>query len=163
LNAFALTNDPKRPMVAPPSLEPPPFLNFAPLDNALTALDQASAHYNKARSETRGKTLSAASLKTLNEELTQAERKLTRTEGLPRRPWMQHMIYAPGWYTGYGAKTLPGVREAIEERRYSEADAQIVLAAHAIDDEAAYVEHLAGELESVSAKAASASVSSSSQ
>jgi len=160
LNAFALTNDPKHPMVAPPSLETPPFLNFAPLDNSLTALDQASAHYNKARSEARGKILSAATLKTLNEELIQAERKLTSPQGLPRRPWMQHMIYAPGWYTGYSAKTLPGVREAIEERRYSEADSQIVLIARAIGDEAAYVEHLAHELESISASAGSAPTSS---
>jgi N-acetylated-alpha-linked acidic dipeptidase len=146
-NAYALTDDPKRPMVAPPALADPPFLNWAPLDNALTALDAASAHYTKARAAAAGKTISEASLKTLNEELTQAERKLTSPEGLPRRPWMQHLIYAPGWYTGYGAKTLPGIREAIEERRYAEADPQIALVAHAIADEAAFVEKLAGELE----------------
>ena len=80
-------------------------------------------------------------LKSLNEELTQAARKLTSEQGLPRRPWMKNLIYAPGWYTGYDAKTLPGVREAIEQRRYPEANAQIVLLGHAIADEAAYVEH----------------------
>jgi N-acetylated-alpha-linked acidic dipeptidase len=60
---------------------------------------------------------------------------------------MQNLIYAPGWYTGYDAKTLPGVREAIEQRRYDEANAQIVLVGHAIDDEAAFVEHVATELD----------------
>jgi N-acetylated-alpha-linked acidic dipeptidase len=146
-HAYTLTDDPKRPMVAPPALAEPPFLNWAPLDNALSALDAASAHYAKARAATSGKTLTEATLKSLNEQLTQAERKLTSPEGLPRRPWMEHLIYAPGWYTGYGAKTLPGIREAIEERRYADADPQIALAAHAIQDEAVFVDKLASELE----------------
>jgi N-acetylated-alpha-linked acidic dipeptidase len=163
MNVYKLTNDPRHPMVAPPALETPPFLNFAPLDNALAALDKAAARYGKARTEAGGKSLPAASLQTLNEELTQAERKLTSSEGLPRRPWMQHLIYAPGWYTGYGAKTLPGPREAIEERRYADVDAQITLVAHAIEDEAGYVEHLATELETASSMPPTSSTSSPSQ
>jgi len=150
LNAYALTSDPKQPTIPPAAWQTPPFLNFAPLDNALAALDKSAAHYTKARMAVQDKTLSEASLKTLNEQLAQAERKLTSEQGLPRRPWMQHLIYAPGWYTGYGAKTLPGIREAIEERRYADADSQIVLVAQAIDREAEYVEHLATELESIS-------------
>jgi N-acetylated-alpha-linked acidic dipeptidase len=142
-----LTNDPKRPMVAPPALTEPPYLDWAPLDNALTALDAASAHYTRARASVAGKTIPEATLKPINEQLTQAERKFTSPDGLPRRPWMQHLLYAPGWYTGYGAKTLPGVREAIEERRYTDADPQIALVAKAIQDEAAFVDKLAGELE----------------
>jgi N-acetylated-alpha-linked acidic dipeptidase len=63
---------------------------------------------------------------------------------------MQHLIYAPGWYTGYDAKTLPGPREAIEERRYADADAQISRVAQAIEDEAGYIGHLADELETAS-------------
>lgn len=159
INAYKLTSDPRRPMVAPPALEIPPFLNFAPLDNALALLDKAAARYSKARAEAAGKTLSAASLKTLNEELTQAERKLTSAQGLPRRPWMQHLIYAPGWYTGYDAKTLPGPREAIEERRYRDADGQIEAVARVIDDEAGYVEQLAAELETAGGNPQRASTS----
>jgi N-acetylated-alpha-linked acidic dipeptidase len=150
LSVYKLASDPRHPMVAPPGLEMPPFLNFAPLDNALASLDKAAAHYSKARAEAAGKALPAASLKVLNEELTQAERKLTSSQGLPRRPWMQHLIYAPGWYTGYDAKTLPGPREAIEERRYADADAQISRVAQAIEDEAGYIGHLADELETAS-------------
>ena len=89
-------------------------------------------------------------MKALNEELAQAERKLTSPQGLPRRPWMEHLIYAPGWYTGYGAKTLPGPREAIEERRYNDADEQITRVAQAIDNESTYVEKLAAEIDAMS-------------
>lgn len=152
LNAYALTNDPRHPMVAPPALTMPPFLNFAPLDNALAALNKSAAHYNQARVRALGRGIAADRLYAINQELTQAARKLTTPQGLPRRPWMRNLMYAPGWYTGYDAKTLPGVREAIEQRRYAEADAQIVLVGHAIDDEAAFVEHIATELDSASDK-----------
>ena len=72
---------------------------------------------------------SAARATELNAILMQLERALTRTEGLPRRPWFVHHVYAPGFYTGYGVKTLPGVREAIEERLWPEAEEQIEVAA----------------------------------
>jgi N-acetylated-alpha-linked acidic dipeptidase len=146
-NAYTLTSDPRQPTIAPPALPLPPYLNFAPLDNALAALDIAAAHYGKARSLAQGKALSTALLATVNLELVQAERKLTSPEGLPRRPWMQHLLYAPGWYTGYGAKTLPGVREGIEQAHYDEAEAQILVLGQAINAEAAYVEHIAAELD----------------
>jgi N-acetylated-alpha-linked acidic dipeptidase len=157
LNAYALTSDPRHPMVAPPALETPPYLNFAPLDNALTALDKAAADYTRARKAADEKTIAADKLKAINEELIQAERKLTSAQGLPRRPWMEHLIYAPGWFTGYGAKTMPGPREAIEERRYADADSEIARVAHAIDDEAALVAHLATELEADERAAGSSS------
>ena len=146
-NAYALTSDPRRLMVAPPALATPPYLNFAPLDNALTALDGAAAHFGKARVLAQSKTLTAAKVAGINLELSQAERKLTSPEGLPRRAWMQHLIYAPGWYTGYGAKTLPGVREGIEQAKYVEADAQIAALGHVIAAEAEFVEHIAAELD----------------
>jgi N-acetylated-alpha-linked acidic dipeptidase len=153
LNAYALTSDPRNPMVAPPALAMPPFLNFAPLDNAVAALDQSASHYTVARTHALSGSLATERLNSINEELTQAARKLSSDQGLPRRPWMQNLIYAPGWYTGYDAKTLPGVREAIEQHRYSEANAQIVLVAHAIEDEAAFVEHVANELDSATGNA----------
>jgi len=151
MNAYTLTSDPKHPMVAPPALAMPPYLNFAPLDNALTALDKSAAHFNKARTHALKGNIAPEHLAAINEALTQAARKLTSPQGLPRRPWMQNLIYAPGWYTGYDAKTLPGVREAIELHRYDEATAQIILVGQAIEDEAAFVEHIATELESATA------------
>ncbi|MGO8718698.1 MAG: M28 family peptidase, partial [Acidobacteriaceae bacterium] len=108
MHAYTLTSDPRNPMVGPPALAMPPFLDFAPLDNALAVLDQSAAHYSTARTHALSGTLPTERLNHINEELTQAARKLTSEQGLPRRPWMQNLIYAPGWYTGYDAKTLPG-------------------------------------------------------
>jgi N-acetylated-alpha-linked acidic dipeptidase len=143
---YAAANDPRNPTVAPPAREIPPYLNFAPLDNAAAALDRAAAHYNKALASAQGKTLSPDRLLAINQQLAHAERRLTSGQGLPRRPWMQHLLYAPGWYTGYSAKTMPGVREAIEEGRYTEAEEQVLLVAHALQDEAAWVEQISKEL-----------------
>jgi N-acetylated-alpha-linked acidic dipeptidase len=149
---FTAISDPRRPTAAPPREEVPPFLNFSPLENALAKLDASSARYAKAMHGFSGGSSSAASLQELNTALAQAERKLTNNDGLPRRPWFKHLIYAPGFYTGYGAKTLPGIREAIEEKRYSEAEQQIPRVAKAIDDFAAAVDQAAGELESAGKK-----------
>ncbi len=90
-----------------------------------------------------------AAFRDVNAKLMRTERTLTLPDGLPRRSWFRHQIYAPGFYTGYGVKTLPGVREAIEQNRWSEADQQIarlgtVLAAEAeaIDQASAALEPL---------------------
>ena len=90
---------------------------------------------------------SAQSLQALNDKLLLAERKLINDGGLPRRPWYRHLIYAPGFYTGYGSKTLPGVREGIEQKHYQEADKEIVRVSQALTDYAAAVEDAANELE----------------
>ena len=76
----------------------------------------------------------------------QSER-LTDSEGLPRRPWYQHLLYAPGFYNGYGVKTLPGVREGIEQKRYVEAEQEALRAARALGREASLVEAAAADLE----------------
>jgi N-acetylated-alpha-linked acidic dipeptidase len=143
---YRAADDPRNPGFAPPPQEIPPYLNFAPLDNAAAALQQAATHYTKALASTQGKSLPQDRVNTVNQNLALAERKLINGQGLPRRPWMQHVLYAPGWYTGYSAKTLPGVREAIEQGRYAEADEQIVAAARALQDEAAWIEQLSKEL-----------------
>jgi N-acetylated-alpha-linked acidic dipeptidase len=91
--------------------------------------------------------VSAATLQDLNQKLVESERRLTTTEGLPRRPWYKHMLYAPGVYSGYGVKTLPGIREAIEERYWAEADSEIVRIAKVLDSESALINAVAAELE----------------
>ena len=87
-------------------------------------------------------------LTALNDRLVRLERTLTQAQGLPRRPWFKHVVYAPGLYTGYGAKTLPGIREGIEENRYDEAERQVVRVADALKAYAKAVDDAAGELES---------------
>jgi N-acetylated-alpha-linked acidic dipeptidase len=79
--------------------------------------------------------------------LVRSERVLLSPEGLPGRPWYKHLLYAPGTYAGYGAKTMPAAREAIELKRYSEADGEIARIAKALQDEAALVDSAAAELE----------------
>src|SRR5438046_381492 len=81
----------------------------------------------------------------LNAILIHTERALTVAPGLPRRPWFHHAVYAPGFYTGYGVKTLPGVREAIEQRNWKEADAQIAIAAGALSAEGDVLGRAAGQ------------------
>ena len=128
----------------------PPHLNFAPLQNASDALTHSAERYQKALEKVSNHgelAVSPAGLQSLNRKLMQSERKLTSPDGLPGRPWFQHLIYAPGQYTGYDVKTIPGVREAIEQKKWKEADQQIVRAANALQDEAALVDSVAQELE----------------
>jgi N-acetylated-alpha-linked acidic dipeptidase len=80
----------------------------------------------------------------LDRVLMHVEQLLTRDAGLPRRPWFRHQIYAPGFYTGYGVKTLPGVREAIEQKNWTEASQQIEIVSKVIDGYASEVERAAG-------------------
>jgi N-acetylated-alpha-linked acidic dipeptidase len=79
-------------------------------------------------------------VRALDRLLIDSERQLTDTAGLPRRPWFKHLLYAPGVYTGYDVKTVPGVREAIELKRYAEADQEIVRVARALTAQAALVD-----------------------
>jgi N-acetylated-alpha-linked acidic dipeptidase len=141
-HAFELAADPTRP-VAPPAAESEvPFLDFAPLDNAIVRLERSAKAYDAAYASAShaGLVLDAARRGELDVQLQQLEQALTSERGLPGRPWYRHLIYAPGMLTGYGAKTLPGVREAIEGRRWDEAAAYIVTTARALD---AYCDRLA--------------------
>jgi len=124
---FAATNDPRRPTVAPPKDPLPPFLNLAPLRNGLAALERSSDQYEKTLGRAmEGDRLARASLPAVNAQLIAVERSLTLPDGLPGRPWYRNQIYAPGLYTGYGVKTLPGVRESIEQKQWKVADEQVV-------------------------------------
>jgi N-acetylated-alpha-linked acidic dipeptidase len=139
---FAALVNPKKKMV-PPSKEPvPPYVNFAPLDNAADELTRAAEGYEKA--------LLAAGDRapvSVNARLIRSERLLTSPEGLPNRPWYDHLIYAPGYYTGYGVKTIPGVREAIEQKRSAEVEQQMVRVAQALQNEADLLDAAAQEIE----------------
>ncbi|RLD20938.1 MAG: folate hydrolase [Bacteroidetes bacterium] len=119
---YALVANPKEVNVIPEVQDEVPYFNFAPLENAIKELKKQAAAYDKAAKSYEPDSKSAAAL---NQVLKGMERSLTRDHGLPRRPWFRHHVYAPGFYTGYGVKTLPGVREAIEERDYEEVSKQV--------------------------------------
>jgi N-acetylated-alpha-linked acidic dipeptidase len=146
---FRATNDPRRPLV-PPAIEAvPPHLNFAPLENAVDALNRSAAEYHKALEHANangGGAMAAASIAGVNRLLMESERKFTTSEGLPNRPWFKHQLYAPGYYTGYAAKTVPAVREAIEQKQWKLADESIVVVARVLQDEAALISDAAQKL-----------------
>lgn len=123
-NAFGLAADPTRAVLPPARAPAVPYLNFAPLENAAARLKTSAKAYDEAYAKlvAGDVKLSAARGKELNELLRGMEQTLTDTRGLPGREWYKHLIYAPGMFTGYGVKTLPGVREAIETDRFDEAN-----------------------------------------
>lgn len=123
--------DPKEVFIVPKPKAEVPFLNFAPLENALAKVEKSAHNYQSA---SRIQKLTPVAQKRLDEILMHTERVLTNSNGLPRRPWFRHQIYAPGFYTGYGVKTLPGVREAIEQRNWTEAAQQIEMVARTLEN-----------------------------
>lgn len=128
--AYKAAADPKKTSI-PPAVEPlPPYLNFAPLDQASDDLTSAAAEYEKAFAAS-----AAGAGVDANPLLLKAEHALLDSQGLPHRPWFQNMAYAPGFYTGYGVKTLPAVRESIEQKEWTAVDAQIARTATAIERE----------------------------
>jgi N-acetylated-alpha-linked acidic dipeptidase len=147
---FTATADPKKSFVPPKPEEVPPYLNFAPLENATEALTQSALRYGKAVEKANangGVALASAPLSPVNALLIQSERKLTSPEGLPGRPWYKHEIYAPGVYTGYAVKTMPAVRESIEQKKWKLADEGIVEVGRILAAEAAVINSAAAELE----------------
>jgi N-acetylated-alpha-linked acidic dipeptidase len=121
--------DPTEKFVLPKMKDPVPALDFKPLQDALKELKESAEDYAKA---TKDNKISPSMQKNLDEILFRTERALTNDGGLPRRGWFKHQIYAPGFYTGYGVKTLPAVREAIEQRDWKEAGEQIKIVAQII-------------------------------
>ena len=140
---FAATADPTEKSVPPAREAVPPALDFGPLDKGVEALALSAERYEKALA---GAALERVKLGELNRELMECERRLTDASGLRGRPWFKHLIYAPGEYSGYGAKTIPGVREAIEQKRWDDAQAEIGRAARALESEAALIDSIASRL-----------------
>ncbi|HEX8039165.1 MAG TPA: M28 family metallopeptidase [Chryseosolibacter sp.] len=133
---FLYAADPAKKFVSPKPEEAVPYLDFSSLQNAMARLGTASEEFEKLS----GQNTPGPNERELNALLCQAEQRLLSTSGLPRRPWYRHTIYSPGYYTGYGVKTLPGIREAIEQRNWNEAQEQIAVAANAVDSYSQQVE-----------------------
>ena len=147
---YSATADPKKTELPPKREAVPPFLNFAPLKNAVDTLNHSADRYKKAleaAGANGGTALAHESLAKVNALLTESERKLTSAHGLPNRPWYKHEIYAPGYYTGYAVKTIPGVREAIEQKEWKLADEQIGVVSKVLEGEAALIDSAATDLE----------------
>ena len=149
-STFVAMNDPRRPLIPPAREEPPPFLNLAPLENGASRLESAAARFERAyaaRSKAGPAASDSAGTTQLNALLFRAERTLAAGEGLPRRPWYRQLLAAPGWYTGYAPKIMPGVREAVEARRWVEAETQSAVLGRALVKEAAVLDQASELLE----------------
>jgi N-acetylated-alpha-linked acidic dipeptidase len=134
---FGLVANPNDNFKLPTSETTVPYFNFAPIENALKNLKEQAAKFDAVSKKGIG---NVANTNKLNKVLKNMESKLLRAQGLPRRPWYKHHIYAPGFYTGYGVKTLPGVREAIEEKNFKEANEQIHILAEVLNGFSANIE-----------------------
>ncbi|HMK25931.1 MAG TPA: transferrin receptor-like dimerization domain-containing protein, partial [Chitinophagaceae bacterium] len=128
---YDLAKDPTKTYDAPKLKEAVPFLNFSDLENSMMQLKNRSEELQKQYGS--ATQLPADKQKELNEILYKIERSLINEKGLPRRSWYKHQVYAPGYYTGYGVKTLPGIREAIEQRNWKEAQENIEIVSKTID------------------------------
>jgi N-acetylated-alpha-linked acidic dipeptidase len=141
---YLAVNDPRDPVLGPSRKTPPPQFNFAPLLNALDSLSSAARRYDRAAASLTAQ--DAPKLKSVNQRLVQAERAMTSNDGLKGRSWYKHLLYAPGFYTGYGVKTMPAVRESIEQGEWENVDGEIARVAQALTREATLVSALAKDL-----------------
>ena len=152
---FTATADPHKPSVPPPVETVPPYMNFAPMKNAIEQLKKSSEHYSKALGAWQAKgspAIPAELLNTINADLLGMSRLFLNPKGLPERPWFKNQIYAPGAYTGYGAKPIAAVREYVDEKKWNEADAQIPQVSKVIENVAAGIDRVAAELEKSAAQ-----------
>ncbi len=148
---FKATNDPRRPLLPPHAETVPPFINLAPMKNAIFLLKKSAGRYSLALStyNTKGSAaLSAQSLASINADLLRVPRSFLNQNGLPGRPWFKNQIYAPGAYTGYGAKPVAAVREYMDEKKWTEAEGQVPQVAQVIENVAAAIDRAAQDFES---------------
>jgi len=139
LKAFTIAGNPKKTYLPPQRLDEVPSFDFSSLDAAFVRLNASAWNYEKALSKLQKGSLSAAKKSEINNILKNVDQAMVSDGGLPRRDWFKNMIYAPGFYTGYGVKTLPGIREGLEQRNWNEVDTYIQEVAKALDRAAAKI------------------------
>jgi len=124
-------------------------MNFAPLQNAVEALKKSAERYQVAfnKWQSGGTELPATTATALNADLMQVQRTFLSEKGLPERPWFKHQVYAPGAYTGYGAKPIAAVREYMDQEKWTEADAQIPMVGRVLENVAMAIDKAAADLE----------------
>jgi N-acetylated-alpha-linked acidic dipeptidase len=151
---FTATNDPRRPLVPPPVETVPPYMNFAPMKNAISLLEKSAEHFSKALASFREKgspDLPEKSQTLINADLIHVSRLFLNQQGLPERPWFKNQIYAPGAYSGYGAKPIAAVREYMDEKKWAEAEAQVPQVSRVIESVAAGIDKAAADIEHATA------------
>jgi N-acetylated-alpha-linked acidic dipeptidase len=143
---FAAINDPRRPKIAPKVEPVPPAIELTPISRAIETLARRAVALDEARAAASKKSASTAALAAISVKIAQSEQQLLDAAGLVHREWFKHLLYAPGFYTGYGVKTLPGVREAIEQAQYQSLPGEIARVANALEREAAWLDNITRDL-----------------
>lgn len=147
---FSAVADPRKTSVPPPKEIVPPYMNFAPLQNAVESLKKSAERYQAAAAKWQGEgapAITPHTLESIDTNLIQVQRSFLSEKGLPERPWFKNQVYAPGAYTGYGAKPLAAVREYMDEKKWTEADGQVPNVAKTLEDGAAAINRVAEQLE----------------
>tara|TARA_B100001142_G_scaffold330084_1_gene396091 strand:- start:1224 stop:3500 length:2277 start_codon:yes stop_codon:yes gene_type:complete len=132
-NDFTISRNPNKTYLQPERLGQVPEFNFKPLDDAFARLSSSAWKYEEVLLKFKKGSLSAEKKSEINSLLRKVDQAFTNSNGLPRREWFRNMLYAPGYYTGYGVKTLPGIREGLEERKWDEVRLYINEVAKALD------------------------------
>ena len=132
-NDFAISSNPKKTYLPPKRLRQVPEFDFKPLDAALARLSTSAWKYEEALLKYQKGSLSPEKKSKINALLRSVDQAFINSKGLPRRDWFKNMMYAPGYYTGYGVKTLPGIREGLEERKWNEVRVYIKEVSKALD------------------------------
>ena len=135
--AYVIAADPTEKISTPSLVKEVPFIDFSPILNALSNLEKAAKRLEQVK-----QTADVKQLNAINAKIYAAEQSLLTDAGLPRRPWFKHSLYAPGFYTGYGVKTIPGVREAIEQKNWAETNQQINEVAKSLNKLSSYLDNL---------------------
>jgi N-acetylated-alpha-linked acidic dipeptidase len=143
---FAAINDPRNPKVVPKVEPVPPALDLTPISRSIETLARRAVALDEARAAALKKSASPAALAAISVKIAQSEQQLLDAAGLVHREWFKHLLYAPGFYTGYGVKTMPGVREAIEQAQYDIVPGEIARVAKAIEREAAWLDAITRDL-----------------
>jgi len=146
---FAAINDPRRPQVVPKTETVPPAFDFAPITRAIDVLAKRASAFDELRAARAKLRLPAASLEPIDLKIAQSEQQLLDAAGLLHRDWYKHLLYAPGLYTGYGVKTMPGVRESIEQAQYDDVAPEIARIAKALEREATWLDGITKDLSAV--------------
>ena len=151
---FTATADPRKTYVPPPAKPVPPFMNFAPLKNGVESIKKSAERYQAAFAKWQGSgiDLPAQTAIALEADLLQIQRTFLTERGLPERPWFKHQVYAPGAYTGYGAKPIAAVREYMDQEKWKEADAQVPMVGQVLENVAAAIGKAADDLEKAEAQ-----------
>jgi len=147
MDAFRLQADPAKTYVPPTAKDEVPFFNFSLVQNAIGRLEDASTDLDLTLATGLGSgSLDRRRMAEINDILQEVEQAMTDESGLPGRPWFRHTIYAPGFYTGYGVKTLPGIREAIEQREWQLVDQEMARIAAALERVTELLRRAAGQM-----------------